>query len=272
MQYGKHVIFLGAGASAGSGYPLANDLRLRISSLKIFLETVKNAAGDKWSAHLEHLTKKFFQQYENALTVFRGGGFGTIDEFCKLVTGSGSTTTEGAVNEMRVITSVALAIANPEDKFETSEYYPFVQRLFKRNLYELRDDITILSYNYDPFLEFLLDRAVRERYGFASSNGIAMPSDVPLEISGGYSQVSNQTWLDPGNPRFKLLKLHGVMATPAQYGLLFRDGIEQRLSKLLSGQHIPPIYFPWEVSNPKTTLSHLGTQQAELCRKVWEMT
>ena len=34
MQTGRHVIFLGAGASKGSGYPLANGLRLLISSRK----------------------------------------------------------------------------------------------------------------------------------------------------------------------------------------------------------------------------------------------
>jgi hypothetical protein len=42
MSAGKHVIFLGAGASHQSGYPLANGLRLLISSRHKWEEAVAN--------------------------------------------------------------------------------------------------------------------------------------------------------------------------------------------------------------------------------------
>ncbi len=41
----KHVIFLGAGASASSGYPLVNDLRLLMSSRAHFKKSVQDAVN-----------------------------------------------------------------------------------------------------------------------------------------------------------------------------------------------------------------------------------
>jgi hypothetical protein len=40
LKTGKYVIFLGAGSSKGSGYPLANELRLLTSSRKKWEEAL----------------------------------------------------------------------------------------------------------------------------------------------------------------------------------------------------------------------------------------
>jgi hypothetical protein len=41
-------------------------------------------------------------------------------------------------------------VFNPEEHFEQSEYYSFIQALFKDDQTSLRDDIVVLTYNYDP--------------------------------------------------------------------------------------------------------------------------
>ena len=72
---------------------------------------------------------------------------------------------------MKQLVGIILALHNPEKSyklpsgqetngFESSDYYPLIQRLFGGSD-KVRDDIAILSYNYDPYFEFLLNRAYR---------------------------------------------------------------------------------------------------------------
>src|SRR3954463_14287584 len=124
----KHVIFLGAGASKGSGYPLANELRLWLSSQDYYSQkALKLNRRASAMSELGGMVSDFFQANEAAVTFFRKGGFATVDEFCKLSFGHGTTNHAAA---MRFMTRAALGLFNPEDSFENSEYYGFVQALF----------------------------------------------------------------------------------------------------------------------------------------------
>src|SRR5438034_6029242 len=84
MKTGKHVIFLGAGASKGSGYPLANELRLLMSSRKEWEKALKGYGEISGDASLISSGLNYWDSHANALDLFRNGGFATLDEFCKL--------------------------------------------------------------------------------------------------------------------------------------------------------------------------------------------
>jgi hypothetical protein len=155
----KHVIILGAGASASSNYPLANDLRLWMSGKdalwKKIAETLPEQTldGDLYKQYNE-----WIQPAEEALRLFREGAFATIDEFCKL---SGQKL-QYEVQHLRKILRLALSIQNPESQYEKSDYYRFVQKLFKGDLVDVREDVVVLSFNYDVYLEFLSLSANRD--------------------------------------------------------------------------------------------------------------
>src|SRR5690242_15893149 len=148
METGKHVIFLGAGASKGSGYPLANDLRLLMSSRRKWIETLRKYEGQRFGigTPLTELGIPFWDANEPALRLFREGGFATLDEFCKLA----GPQYQNEIMGLRCLARAALGIFNPEEQFEQSEYYSLVQALFREDLFSLRDDVSILTYNYDP--------------------------------------------------------------------------------------------------------------------------
>src|ERR1700723_486671 len=222
MKNGKHVIFLGAGASHGSGYPLANGLRLLISSAKKW----EKALADYEDRHglagrpITNQGMAYWRQHEEALKLFRDGGFATIDEFCKL---AGGFNFLQEINGLRRIVRAALGLFNPEENFEKSEYYNFVQTLFKDDLTTLRDDIVVLSYNYDPYLEFLLLRALEIRQKVIlritapavvndeNTRKVAQMAWQYHSVTSGFYPQTGQLWLndDKDKPAFCLLKLHG---------------------------------------------------------------
>ncbi len=163
----KHIIILGAGASYTSGYPLADKLRIILSSDSEF----KRYTADKYPA----LAQKLWQNFTHcakAVRLFREGGFGSIDEFCFLA----GSRFQKDVQYLNVLVAFVFALHNPEslyqkpgsrekaDKvnaFEHSDYYPFVQKLFDEEFHQLRKDVAILTYNYDPYLEFVLSKAYK---------------------------------------------------------------------------------------------------------------
>lgn len=148
----KHVIFLGAGASKDSGYPLANKLRLLISSRTDWETALLNYAKERTpsDSSIVKIGMEFWDQHKQAIDLFRNGGFATLDEFCKLAGGFGYG---DEINGLRTLVRAVLGLFNPEDHFERSEYYAFVQALFEDDLVSLRDDVSVLTYNYDPYLE-----------------------------------------------------------------------------------------------------------------------
>jgi hypothetical protein len=140
----------------------------------------------------------------------------------------------------------------------------------------LRDDITVLTYNYDTYLDFLLYRALEKRReiiltGKADSGGLDdntikelvkpnNPHNQSNAVTSGFSSLGNLDWLDAkhSKPSFCVLKLHGSicyrLGNYANYKILFEDDVYSRAKSLfdLSGDsHIPPILFPWEIMNDK---------------------
>ena len=200
-----------------------------------------------------------------ALDLFRKGGFATVDEFCKLA----QTTYEGEINNLRSLLRIALGLFNPEENFEQSEYYGFIQSLFKDDLFSLREDVVILSYNYDPYLEFLLYRALANRFQVIRRLTGPSVSDVDIvqidehnkvinAVTGGFGLLGDQKWLGDENakPSFCVLKLHGsivnVVNLANDFDILFSadegDVLRRAVRLFGAGEHdyTPPVLFPWE--------------------------
>lgn len=264
MKTGKHVIFLGAGASKGSGYPLANELRLLISSRTEWEKALEGYAKKHHVAD-EHLTAvglKYWDSHSDALNLFRHGGFATIDEFCKL---AGAFQFQHEINGLRGLVRAALGLFNPEEQFEKSEYYGFVQALFKEDLFSLREDVTVLTYNYDPYFEFLIYRALEHRWRIRQrgKSCVSNPADRAAEarhdenlnaVTSGLASFENQSWLASPASGFCVLKLHGsigfVSAGGADFSVLFSGDAQQRANTLFEGASsrlLAPVVFPWEV-------------------------
>lgn len=243
----KHVIFLGAGASKGSGYPLANELRLLLSSPSHLKEALKHcrrvdhAGADRVWMDVEACLRR----NAKALELFRNGGFATIDEFCKLAGGRFASEIHG----LRRLVRAVLGTVCPEDNFEKSEYYSFVQALFKEDLCTLRDDITVITFNYDSYLDFLLHRALHRR---CEIGGETEPREHSLNsVTSGFHNPQNRDWIADGG--FCLLKLHGSICYPNEpnrgFTELFtgpKEGLALNLFAHEGNVVTPPIMFPWE--------------------------
>ena len=123
--------------------------------------------------------------------------------------------------QLRCLARAALGIFNPEERFEKSEYYNLVQALFREDLFSLRDDVSILTYNYDPYLEFLLYRALETRFRllrwgkspFLEGRDLA---DMAVHnarlnaVTSGLGHIHDQSWLK--HDHFSVLKLHGAIS------------------------------------------------------------
>jgi hypothetical protein len=262
LKTGKHVIFLGAGASKESGYPLANDLRLLISSRKDWIRALQ-MYDEKHGGALTDMGTAYWETHAEALDLFRNGGFATLDEFCKLA----GPKFQSEVNGLRSLVRVALGLFNPEHQFEKSEYYAFIQALFKADLRTLREDVTVLTYNYDPYLEFLLHRALecREKINRRGKSPFMADQDVAdfaahssrlNAVTSGLFSPENRNWL--AGSGFCVLKLHGsiclVLDEVASFDTLFGQEGPTRAKSLMEGKArtVPaPLVFPWELMNEK---------------------
>jgi hypothetical protein len=294
VKTGKHVIFLGAGASKQSGYPLANDLRLLISSRKKWEEALAGyeEIHKLVGRPITTIGMSYWDKHADALNLFRNGGFATIDEFCKL---AGGFSFQKEIHDLRCLVRVALGLFNPEEHFEKSEYYGFIQALFKNDLLSLREDLTVLTYNYDPYLEFLLHRALEHRFqvigrekSFAAGVDFAESAkqDNALRaVTSGFGSLGEQKWLGDENakPSFCVLKLHGsivrVANQVADYEVLFSSDAKQRAENLFNeatGKYMTPILFPWEIMTDKGFIEtdsfpfHNAPTLYSLFRGIWE--
>jgi hypothetical protein len=251
---GKHVIFLGAGASYTSGYPIGEELRLRLCSRAVLLADLKErATRDAPQGLAEAFYKRcqqYFDEFQDSIDLFRYGGFGTVDEFSKLA----SAKYPERAQDMKRIMRIAFTLHNPEEHFEKSDYYPFVQRLFKEDLHTLRDDLTILSYNYDCYLDFLLLRAYLQRQDLAPTPHDT--DDLKNTITSGFFNVKDVNWAAPNIVRFRHLKLHGSICYPTgedfSHAQLFTSDLDKRFpappsAYTYKNSPIPPIVFPWEI-------------------------
>jgi len=296
MATGKHVIFLGAGASYSSGYPLANGLRLMISSRDNWSKSLREYQERHPSPHApvswDHAGRNLWEWHSKALNLFRNGGFATLDEFCKLA----GFAFQNEIHGLRNVVRAALGMFNPEEHFEDSEYYGFAQSLFKDDLVSLREDVCILTYNYDPYLDFLLYRALNSRWKMTRTEPQVSTADLARDkrdeqqlnaVTSGFFDTLNRSWLGDENSdrSFCLLKLHGSICYGKEpkgidFETLFIDGPEKRAMKLLGSDYqnvSAPILFPWEIINANGPVEERGfTSQYHnnsvypLFRGIWE--
>jgi hypothetical protein len=248
---GKHVIFLGAGASMSSGYPSAVELRKAMASENGFASYVRKHLGPDLLSH--KIAFEFRERFEDVLEYFRDGGYGSVDEFCYLARGKNPF----EVQRLKALMSFILGIVDPESRFEDSDYYPFVQRLFEPSSDKLRDDLCIITLNYDPYLEFLLHRAVQTRARAAKGKDFKCPTDRSI-LSGFYPGPSDCEDGWQTGEGFCVLKLHGTIAIcrkdlPDSKIVTFDDVFEsdprkraQQLATKLADPNTP-VFFPWEL-------------------------
>jgi hypothetical protein len=208
----KHVVFLGAGASASSGYPVANHLTLLMCDPPTFrkaLYGVLQREGDGGKGFDVNSVISQYQSLSEAAKLLRFGDFTTMDELSKHALG---TEHAKVIRDLKKLMRLVLALDNPDlYHYGTSDYRRLVQKLFVGN--SLREDVSIISYNYDPYFEFRLLRALLTRSKIAGLQGEKLQMLVQSVTSG---------FLDPGDPRwmdgsgFSHLKLHGACVFSAK--------------------------------------------------------
>ena len=88
----KHVIFLGAGASASSGYPLASRLTLLMADRQTLVREIircSNEFGEVWEASWfrDSAIVHYLDTFKVATATLRDGAFATMDELSRLSVG-----------------------------------------------------------------------------------------------------------------------------------------------------------------------------------------
>jgi hypothetical protein len=148
-----------------------------------------------------------------------------------------------------------------------------VQKLFNRDFCDLRDDVAVLTYNYDAYLDFVLSHAFMAR-----KEAVGKPiklSQIPTAVLGGLHNGDADDLLS--RKGFCFLKLHGTSVLPAfdqsndlepralTFKEVFGESDQQQLIARLNspcgpkspiGEKegtilTPPIFFPWEIINDK---------------------
>ena len=221
QKAGKHVIILGAGASVTSGYPLGEGLRQLLASPDRLRQQVRDQLKEK-DGDIERSLDYSLKGVEQSIRLFREGAFATVDEFIRLVPRRFGEEAGGS---------------------------------------SLRSDIAVLSFNYDPYLEFLLRQAYQTRCNTKGPVPSDMDSVVDAILSGFGTRMTKEL-VQPG--AFCLLKLHGTCALPSRddrddpcptHEELFSPDPKMRFSTVSSVRFadigFPPIYFPWEIISPK---------------------
>jgi hypothetical protein len=127
----KHVVILGAGASATSGYALANRLRLLMSSEQM-LRTELSKRGNFKKDELDNIIKEVMRgPNKKAVELFRHGGFATVDEFSYLASEKFPTEVQSLKRLLRFV----LALHDPEEEFQKSDYCVFIQTFFTKDFF-----------------------------------------------------------------------------------------------------------------------------------------
>ncbi len=270
-QAKKHVVFLGAGASVTSGYPLANELTLLMSNPDTFKERLRDlmtAEGDFESVERGFHTDSIITRHlalSEAAKLLRSGDFATMDELSKDAVMGGRHADK--VYDLKKLMRLVLSFHNPDvSNYGASDYRALIQKLFHAG--PLRQDTSIISFNYDPYLEFRLFRAYETRAQVRPVSD-EPPDYYPQAISSGFFKPEDVSWL--GQPGLCHLKLHGVCALPAMRhpgrltlpvqpkepqefhsGYLFARGFRTAIRVACLCQppfsdQAPPALLPWEI-------------------------
>lgn len=302
---GKHVIFLGAGASISSGYPLAKHLTLLMADGRTREDTLKHRLIDESDPVCIDDLLRMFRGFELEATIFlREGCFETMDSLGHFCAGRGRS---NLIPNLKRLMRFCLSIHNPlEENFGTSDYIGFVQALLRKDPESPDKDVAILSFNYDPLLDYLLYLAVWQRGNLKDpSNPLRPESSLACSVTSGFSKPKNLEWL--AEEGFCHLKLHGVIAPPPprmnerrvrlpiehgdtkpfnSYDLFGPSPTLHRLAALTREPFIksePPVVLPWEILDGSGSIrsredfiSAVGDAQFQLhlyydlLRGVWE--
>jgi hypothetical protein len=267
----KHVIFLGAGASVTSGYPDANRLSVLMCDRWTFFREIANRFQAEGEEHAQQFVygksalSTYYKSFQKSVQLLRDGDFATMDELSNLARG-GRHSSE--IQNLKKLMRFVFALNNPDFTYwARSDYRALIQALFERGS-ELRSDISVISFNYDPYLEYRLLRAQRAR---------AIVRPVSTELSKRMEQAAASGFLDPTDVEwtrpsgFCHLKLHGTSIFPATKAIgrmecprqaddlslttdhMFRFDTLPRFTFLfdpLFSTQDPPALFPWEIIAP----------------------
>jgi hypothetical protein len=275
----KHVIILGAGASANSGYPLANGLTLLMCDPKTFRDAVHDtlvAEGVEPGKHPfieQAVVPSHLASVREATDMLRAGDFLTMDEMSRYAFG-GSHAAKVAI--LKKAMRLVLALSTPDlFHYRDSDYRKFVQKLFPEG--KLREDVCVISFNYDPYFEFRLFRAFQRR---SQLRTYADDDKVALDraIHSGFSSPTNLGWLE--RPGFCHLKLHGAAVFPwtpkhtpedLTGGLFVARRIDEKLPLLMqkhANEEVPAL-LPWEIIHDDGRLLE-ETEFVDAVGKSWQ--
>lgn len=266
-QAKKHVIFLGAGASTTSGYPIASELAQLMCNPSRFNEKFRRLLledGDSSSGFDEDSVITRYLTSSKAAELLRSGDYATMDELSYDAIGGKHA---AKVRDLKKLMRLVLSLHNPAVSHdESSDYRTLIQKLFYGG--QLRQDTCIISFNYDPYLEFRLFQAYQARSQVRAVSGVAADY-VHQAISSGFLRTEDLSWL--AQLGFCHLKLHGVSALPAMRhpgrltlpvqpsepqefhsGYLFAHRFQTaiRLACLCQppfSDQAPPALLPWEI-------------------------
>ena len=148
-------------------------------------------------------------QSSEAAKLLRAGDFATMDELSKHALGAEHAKT---IRDLKKLMRLVMAFDNPEvHYYGTSDYRRLIQKLFVGN--SLRRDVSVISYNYDPYFEFRLLRTLFTRSKIAQIKGEELQT-LAREVTSGFIEQQDRKWFEKDG--FCHLKLHGACVFPAK--------------------------------------------------------
>jgi hypothetical protein len=270
----KHVIILGAGASASSGFPLGFELAERTSDAtwipNEIAKAIRNLSELRSEVQLDGavseglglIVNPYLKKLSKEFSLMRQCDFDSIDEFGRVARESEF---KDSVQRIKLVLRIVLSlpIVSQGSAAQDGDYRRFVKMLFDKD-YRLKDDIKVLTFNYDPALEYLLTQRLTAR---AEVTKAYTPQELLIRrdaIFSGLGSRDESSWRNKG--MLQILKLHGAIVYPysrEQAGRrtqgevtaseLFESPLES-LMNLFKISEQPPLLFPYEIVNREGSL------------------
>ena len=196
----------------------------------------------------------YYDTFADTARLLRNGAFATMDELSFFAKGGVKA---GEIRLLKKLMRLCLSLHGNE--FAESDYQYLAQRLFANSLQRPADQVTVLSFNYDPILEHRLILALKTRDELRQNNALEL--DIQC-CSSGFFNPADTKWVTEAD-RFKVLKLHGTLSFISHEGAYKMDGEEpydnmqfmdkiliQRLLRLIRQEvqnQDPPVLLPWEL-------------------------
>jgi hypothetical protein len=263
----KHVVVLGAGASITSGYPDANRLTTLMCDRQAFFDEFISRATAEGEQNAKDWARQgpirqYYDSFNQTVRLLRSGDFATMDELSNLATG-GQHASE--ILKLKTLMRFVFALANPElSHWPKSDYRSFIHALFQGKS-QIREDISVISFNYDPYFEFRLLRALRARTQVRPISDDYVKT-MSQAATSGFLFPENLDWLEA--PGFCHLKLHGTCALPIRETQQLNwppqqgESIELTSARMFAFETLPrlatlsnpsfstqepPVLLPWEI-------------------------